>query len=1041
MIIVPSLGMAFSFGVFVLSGKTLDAATVFSSLAFFNVLRFPLMYLGAVIVAAVQARIALRRTERFLSTEGARRPGTKAPRSAQSTDGQVSPMRGGPESIELKTISKSAPKGGPVLQIHDAVFTWPPAPVSTAADAQPKETQSGETKALTSGRGASSEGASGGINDADTDGFRLHNINMAVDRGNLVVVIGQVGSGKSMLMESILGETVIERGTRVKPETVAYAPQHPWIMGTTVRENILFNSDFDPKWYYKVLDACALTADLKQLSHGDQTVVGERGVTLSGGQKARLSLARAVYARKPLLIADDPLSALDAHTGAHVFQHVFAPGGIARDSSAVVLVTHAAQFLSRAKRVAFLHGGRVAAHGSFADIRALAADDAKDISPATRRALVAFVKSSKQSNGDSTEEPVREKPSDSTAVSTVAGTGKLHTQEERERGVVSWSVYQGYIDAAGGWVWVALLILALLCERVTYLGADWWLTRWIKASRDGGGTFGLGNVETNEDNRIYLLGYVLWVATNSVFVFCRLYTFARGAGNATLAIFKAMSLSVFRSPMRFFETTPLGRIVNRFSYDTEVLDMFLLDKLNASVASCFWMMSAVTVICAVQPIMAPVIVLVLSVYYKLQLYYRRTSVQLQRLDSISRSPIHAIFTESLVGASTIRSFGEQNAFTRRVEAGIQDNGRAVIAYNSAARWLGVRLESLGAVVTLATGLLCWAYRDAISPELVGFAMLWSFNFTISLGFMVNKSTEAESKMNSVERMLHYCKLPSEAPLDKPSAAPGERKGQWPTDGKVEFDNVVLRYGDELEPALRGCSFTALPGEKIGVVGRTGAGKSTLATALFRLRECSDGLVRVDDVDISTLGLSDVRGRGICIIPQDPVLFSGTLRYNIDPFDQHQDREIWDALRSVRMAELVGKLPGGLSSDVVEGGANFSVGQRQLICVVRAIVLRPKVLVVDEATASVDPETDTVVQAALRREFKGTTMLTIAHRIHSVMDSDKVLVMDRGRVVEFDSPMKLIQNGGVFKALVDAAGAESEGKTGEDTKRSSSVMSI
>jgi len=596
----------------------------------------------------------------------------------------------------------------------------------------------------------------------------------------------------------------------------------------------------------------------------------------------------------------------------------------------------------------------------------------------------------------------------------------LHTDEERRVGTVAWDVYYGYIKAMGGWKYAVGFFLAILLERILYLGADWWLTRWISASQGGGGTFGLGPVENQTDNNRYLGVYWLWVAGNSIFAYFRLDIFARGAARAATEIFRTMTYAIFRSPMRFFDTTPLGRIVNRFSYDTEVLDLILLEKLNGAVASTFWLASSVLVMVIVQPIMAGVLVVVLYGYYKLQLYYRRTSVQLQRLDSISRSPIQAHFAETLQGAVTVRAFGSSGRFVRYMETVVNTNTKAVLSYTAAARWLGVRMESLGAFVTLCVGMLCWAYRNQVSGELTGLALLWAFNFTISLNFVVKNSTEAESKMNSVERMLDYGKLMPEGELDDPKGI--KSTVGWPKTGHLEFRDVVLSYADELDPVLKGCSFEAIAGEKIGVVGRTGAGKSTLATGLFRIRELTQGQIFVDGRDISEMGLATVRGRGICIIPQSPVLFSGSLRYNLDPFDEHEDVELWRALASVRMDQIVRSMPGKLSTSVKEGGSNFSVGQRQLLCVVRAIIRKPKVLVVDEATASVDPQTDEIVQTALREQFEETTQLTIAHRLHTVVDSDKVVVMDNGRVAEFGTPAELIaKRNGIFRSLVEATG--------------------
>ncbi|GAB5356565.1 hypothetical protein AAMO2058_000300900 [Amorphochlora amoebiformis] len=787
MIIVVSLAMASTFGAYVLAGNKMDAATVFSSLAFFNVLRFPLMYMGSNIMTGVQALISTKRINSFLHLR-------------ESRDSDPIPNPHQKHDLPLKKIprklSEDAQKIPKDHKLHIISKRDSHAFSSVLSLGEGDRTSSHMMRAGSLSRGVmAGDGGSrvergerletvGGVFawreedrerknvGKESSSFILSDVDITVRKGELAVVIGEVGAGKSTLVNSILGETVNLGGHMVVPKPIAYAAQQAWILGATVRENIVFNSAFDNDWYQTVLRACALIEDLKTFSHGDGTVVGERGVTLSGGQQARISLARAVYAKKPLLIADDPLSALDAHTGKHIFNKVFAEGGIARRYGGVLLVTHATQYLSECKKVYFLHKGKVAICASYSELQLIFTEenrDSKALPEALKTALRQFVNRPTEGKTDQTEDPsgTQEKKINSvkstSSESGVTGTGKgkLHTDEDRAQGTVALGVYIGYFKAAGGLKFAFCLLSSLLLERLTYLGADWWLTRWIQASDGGGGTFGLGSVDNQTSNNNYLGVYILWVLGNSIFALLRMLVFSFGAASAAARLFRDMARAVFRSPMRFFETTPLGRITNRFSYDTEVLDFGILEKLNGTIASSFWLMSSVTVIIAVQPIMSGVICIVLFLYYKLQLYYRKTSVQIQRLDSISRSPIQAHFAETLQGAVTIRSFENQTDFTNVMMSHIDSNARAVLAYSAASRWLGVRLETLGALVTAATGLLCWIYRDQISGELTGLALLWSFNFTISLNFLVNKSTEAESKMNSAERMLHYSRLPPE----------------------------------------------------------------------------------------------------------------------------------------------------------------------------------------------------------------------------------------------------------------------------------------
>jgi len=506
----------------------------------------------------------------------------------------------------------------------------------------------------------------------------------------------------------------------------------------------------------------------------------------------------------------------------------------------------------------------------------------------------------------------------------------------------------------------------------------------------------------------YIRWYAVLFGINFVLLVSRTEWFAHGGANAAGALAKRLHAKVFTSPMVFFETTPLGRVMNRFAFDLENIDFALVQKINATQASVGWMLSGLVVMSAINPWMLLVLAPVMLVYANVQSYYRNSSVDLQRLDSSSRSPVQAVFSEALDGATTIRAYGATARFVGVGDAAIDANNRAVLAFTAANRWLGVRLDGLGRIVAFAAALLGWALRGTIEPGLVGMCLLWANNFSTSLNFFVVFSTEAEAMLTSVERVEEYCELPQEAARDTaPAHAP---PSDWPSAGKVEFRDVSLRYREGLDLALRGMSLEIRGGERLGVVGRTGAGKSTLAVAMFRLVEPCGGGIYVDGVCLSHLGLADVRGRdgGLCVIPQDPVVFSGPLRENLDPFGVRTDEQLWEALRAVRLRGSIEALGAGLQANIEEGGSNFSVGQRQLLCLARAMLRQPRVLLLDEATASVDLDTDAFIQRAVRQSFHNCTLITVAHRLATVMDHDRIVVMREGAVAELGAPHELLQ---------------------------------
>jgi len=465
--------------------------------------------------------------------------------------------------------------------------------------------------------------------------------------------------------------------------------------------------------------------------------------------------------------------------------------------------------------------------------------------------------------------------------------------------------------------------------------------------------------------------------------------------------------------MSFFDTTPVGRILNRFSKDQYVIDQTLPRTVTMFTVIAFASVLILVVIGSVTPFFLTAVIPLAWIYLQVQMYYIRTSREVQRLDGVSRSPIYSHFDETLSGVSSIRAFSRDEEFIKQNEDKLDLNQRAYWCTQVANRWLGLRLELLGTAVVGLAALFCVVERENIDPGAAGLSLTYALQTTALLTWLVRMYTEVESQMVAVERLDQFARIPREALPVIPGSRP---PADWPSQGQIEFRNYQLRYREGLDLALRGISLTIRPKEKIGIVGRTGAGKSTLMLALFRLVEAAGGSILIDGIDISTIGLEDLRSK-ISIIPQDPTLFNGSFRTNLDPSGTASTEEILSVLESVHLRDLVEK-SGGVDSKITEGGANISVGQRQLMCLARALLRRSRIIVMDEATASVDFETDTLIQETIRTEFADCTVLIIAHRINTILNCDRVVVLDQGLVAEFDDPRVLREKpGGVFAGMV------------------------
>ncbi|XP_052851271.1 multidrug resistance-associated protein 1 isoform X10 [Drosophila gunungcola] len=879
------------------------------------------------------------------------------------------------------------------------------------------------------------------------DEITLRNINIEVHKNSLVALVGTVGSGKSSVVQAFLGEMEKLAGIVNTVGKLAYVPQQAWIQNATVRDNILFGKAYDRKRYNKVIDACALRADIDILSAGDLTEIGEKGINLSGGQKQRISLARAVYSDADLYLLDDPLSAVDSHVGKHIFEEVIGPKGmLARKSR--VLVTHGVTFLPQVDSIYVLKMGEISESGTFdqlvknkgafadfiiqhlqdgneeeeelnqikrqisstGDVPELLGSVEKAIKLARTESLSDSISVTSADSlmgggggggGGSLRRRTRRQNSHDSVASAASlkkkqeVEGKLIETEKSQTGGVEFAVYKHYIKSVGIFLSVATLVLNFVFQAFQ-IGSNLWLTKWAN-DQDVGNDTGLRNMYLG------VYGAFGFGQVTSYFI-CSL-TLALGCIYCSKELHEKLLTFVFRWPMELFDTTPLGRIVNRFSKDVDTIDNVLPMLWRMVISQAFAVLATIVVISLSTPIFLAVIVPIAFLYYFAQRFYVATSRQLMRLESVSRSPIYSHFSETVTGASTIRAYNVGNRFIDESDAKVDEN--QVCKYPSviANRWLAIRLEMVGNLIILFASLFA-VLGGQTNPGLVGLSVSYALQVTQTLNWLVRMTSDIETNIVSVERIKEYGETKQEAAweLEQDKSKPKN----WPQEGRVEFQNFQVRYREGLDLVLRGVSFDIRGGEKVGIVGRTGAGKSSLTLALFRIIEAAGGRIAIDGVDIATMGLHMLRSR-LTIIPQDPVLFSGSLRVNLDPFEIKTDDEIWKALELSHLKSFVKSLAAGLNHEIAEGGENLSVGQRQLVCLARALLRKTKVLVLDEATAAVDLETDDLIQKTIRSEFKECTVLTIAHRLNTILDSDKVIVLDKGQITEFASPTELLDN--------------------------------
>ncbi|CAN4123940.1 unnamed protein product [Withania somnifera] len=801
-------------------------------------------------------------------------------------------------------------------------------------------------------------------------------------KGWKVAICGSMGSGKSSLLCSIMGEIPRISGSSIKTNgSKAFVPQSAWIQTGTVRDNVLFGKEMYKARYDDVVERCALKRDIEMWADGDLNLVGERGMNLSGGQKQRIQLARAIYSDSDIYLLDDPFSAVDAQTGAHMFKKCIIQ---LLHNKTVVYATHQLEFLDASDLILVMKDGRIVQSGKYNELIA-------DPDGELLRHMVAHSKSLDQVNPSekcsfltkiihqNNQIEVEECFEVLTCDNRILGNTQ---QEDAVSGRVKWKVYSTFVTSA----YKGSLVLPVLLCQVLFQGLQMASNYWIA----------WGTEEEGKVTRERLIGVFVLIAV-------MLSTIAIETAQK---LYVGMIKSLFRAPLSFFDSTPSSRILNRSSTDQSIVDTDIPYRLAGLAFAVVQLLSIVVLMSnlAWQIFFLFLLIIAISVWY--QAYYITTARELARMIGIQKAPILHHLSESLTGVATIRCFNQEDRFLNK-NLNLIDNYSRVVFHNCATmEWLCVRINFLfNLIFFFLLVILAHLPREAIDPSLAGLAATYGLNLNVLQAWVIWNLCNVENKMISVERILQFSDVPSEAPLVIEKSRP---EPDWPLKGRIEIKDLEVQYSPDLPRVLKGITCTFPEGKKIGVVGRTGSGKSTLIQALFRVVEPSEGCILIDGIDILKIGLQDLRSN-LSIIPQDPTLFQGTIRTNLDPLQQHSDQDIWEVLQKCQLADIVKQDRRLLDAPVAEEGENLSVGQRQIVCLARVLLQKRRILVLDEATASVDTETDNVIQKTIREETNGCTVITVAHRIPTVIDNDLVLVLGEGKILEFDTPNQLLRN--------------------------------
>ncbi|KAK9451594.1 P-loop containing nucleoside triphosphate hydrolase protein [Limtongia smithiae] len=1037
---LPIFASMISFVILSVTGNTLSPAKVFASLSLFNILRIPLMVMPMGLTTGIDALIALTRIQKMLLAEEleANVGSDKLLEidAAIVADGASFVWEQEGENEEEEDKKNSAKK--------EKKRFWSKSKKRNMTPEEAKEEEANELSKIMSIESTKIGGAGPDYadekmaleeivesesaeersaldekakveelepKDATATFSGLHDLNFCIKKGELIVITGFIGSGKTSLLASLVGEMKQTGGKMNLVGRVAYCPQ-PWIQNSTLRDNILFGQPYDEEKYNRVIVNCALQSDLDILPAGDMTEIGERGINISGGQKSRVTLARAAYYGADIVIMDDVLSAVDANVGRHLVDDCIC--GILKGSTRL-LATHQLHVLPHADRIIFMNGDGTLMIGTYDQLLVSCPKFAELITYGSNN------KKEEEEEGEEEEEEKQEKKEDTVKAKADSPAapkgpgGKLMTTEERQSNNVSLEVYLAYFRAGApkyiGWTIAPMIIFISVLGSGVQVLTSLWLSFWTNDSFDlsKGAYIGI----------FVMLGVV---AATCFFSLGFATTWVGSAASVKMNIVAVEK--VLTAPMSFFDTSPLGRIINRFSNDVEAMDNSLVDAFRQFLISATGIISVLILIIAYFHWFALALAPMCLLYLLATAFYRASAVDIKRLDSVARSKVFSHFSETLTGLTSVRAYNEQGTFIRKMENALDQMNRFSFVLVSNQRWLSIRLESIALSLVLIAGMLAVSARVNINPSSIGLVVSYCLSLSMQMAMLIKQLADVENNMNAAERVYYYMKeLPSEAAFEIEDTKP---RDTWPEKGGIEIKDLYMRYRPGLPYVLQNLNLSIKGGEKIGICGRTGAGKSSIMAALYRLAELSSGSLSIDGVDISKIGLHQLRSK-LAIIPQDPVLFRGTIRSNLDPFDTYTDAQLWDALRRSGLLgegedDAVKKFQ--LDETVEDDGANFSLGERQLLALARALVRNFQILVLDEATSSVDYQTDAKIQDIIVREFAHCTILCIAHRLKTIINYDKILVLDAGTVAEFDDPKTLfMKEDSIFRSLCLKANIE------------------
>uniref|UniRef100_A0AC11DAJ1 ATP binding cassette subfamily C member 8 n=1 Tax=Ovis aries TaxID=9940 RepID=A0AC11DAJ1_SHEEP len=1006
-------------------------SVAFASLSLFHILVTPLFLLSSVVRSTVKALVSVQKLSEFLSSAEIREEQC-APREP-APQGQVSKY----QAVPLKVVNRKRPAREDCRGLTNPLQSLAP---GTDGDADNCCVQ-----------------IIGGFFTWTPDGIpTLSNITIRIPRGQLTMIVGQVGCGKSSLLLATLGEMQklsgavfwnslpdSETGEDPSPERetvadadvrkrgpVAYASQKPWLLNATVEENITFESPFNKQRYKMVIEACSLQPDIDILPHGDQTQIGERGINLSGGQRQRISVARALYQHTNVVFLDDPFSALDVHLSDHLMQ-----AGILEllrdDRRTVVLVTHKLQYLPHADWIIAMKDGTIQREGTL-----------KDFQRSECQLFEHWKTLMNRQDQELEKETVMERkatePPQGLPRAMSSRDGLLQDEEEEEeeaaeseeednlssvlhqRAKIPWRACANYLSSAGTLL-LSLLIFSQLLKHMVLVAIDYWLAKWTDSALTLSPT--ARNCSLSQECPLNQTGYamVFTVLCSLGIVLCLITSVTVEWTGLKVAkrLHRSLLNQIILAPMRFFETTPLGSILNRFSSDCNTIDQHIPSTLECLSRSTLLCVSALAVISYVTPVFLVALLPLAVVCYFIQKYFRVASRDLQQLDDTTQLPLLSHFAETVEGLTTIRAFRYETRFQQKLLEYTDSNNIASLFLTAANRWLEVRMEYIGACVVLIAAVtsISNSLHKELSAGLVGLGLTYALMVSNYLNWMVRNLADMELQLGAVKRI--HGLLKTEAESYEGLLAPSLIPKNWPDQGKIQIQNLSVRYDSSLKPVLKHVNALISPGQKIGICGRTGSGKSSFSLAFFRMVDMFEGRIIIDGIDIAKLPLHTLRSR-LSIILQDPVLFSGTIRFNLDPERKCSDSTLWEALEIAQLKLVVKALPGGLDAIITEGGENFSQGQRQLFCLARAFVRKTSIFIMDEATASIDMATENILQKVVMTAFADRTVVTIAHRVHTILSADLVIVLKRGAILEFDKPEKLLsRKDSVFASFVHA----------------------